>query len=45
VREAGGTVSEPEGGPNYMKSGSIACGNEHMHRELLAMLASARLPG
>ena len=42
VREAGGTVSEPEGGSAYMKSGSIACGNEHMHRELLAMLASAR---
>ena len=42
VREAGGFVTDADGEPDILKTGSIACGNEIMHRELLAMLRSAR---
>ncbi len=42
VREAGGHVSDVEGGPNILKSGSIVAGNTHIHRALLEVLAAAR---
>ena len=42
VKEAGGFVSDADGAPDFLQTGSIACGNEAMHRELLAMLAAAR---
>jgi myo-inositol-1(or 4)-monophosphatase len=42
VREAGGHVSDVEGGPNILKTGSIVAGNTHIHRALLEVLAAAR---
>ena len=41
VREAGGFVTGADGEANYLETGSICCGNETMHRELLALLKSA----
>ena len=41
IREAGGFITDADGGPNYLETGSICCGNEIMHRELLALLKSA----
>jgi myo-inositol-1(or 4)-monophosphatase len=41
LREAGGFVSDADGGPNPMATGSIACGNETLHRELLRLLKTA----
>ena len=38
VREAGGFVSDGEGGEDMLESGSICVGNEIMHRNLLALL-------
>lgn len=38
IREAGGFVSTVEGKDDIFKAGSVACGNEIMHRELLKML-------
>ncbi|MGA2794733.1 MAG: inositol monophosphatase family protein [Roseiarcus sp.] len=42
IREAGGFVSGADGEENFLETGSICCGNEFMHRELLALLAKAR---
>jgi len=42
VREAGGYVSGADGEANFLETGSICCGNETMHRELLALLRLAR---
>ncbi len=41
LREAGGFVSDCEGGPNPMTTLSICCGNEILQRELLALLKRA----
>jgi myo-inositol-1(or 4)-monophosphatase len=41
VREAGGFVSDAEGGSDPLAAKSIACGNEVLHRELLALLKQA----
>ena len=41
IREAGGFVSDAEGGSNPIETGTIACGNETLHRELLRLLKSA----
>ncbi len=41
IREAGGFITDADGAPNYLETGSICCGNEIMHRELLALLKSA----
>jgi myo-inositol-1(or 4)-monophosphatase len=38
VREAGGFVTGADGEANYLETGSICCGNEAMHRELLGLL-------
>jgi myo-inositol-1(or 4)-monophosphatase len=38
IREAGGFVTGCDGEANFLETGSIACGNETMHRELLALL-------
>jgi myo-inositol-1(or 4)-monophosphatase len=38
IREAGGFVTGADGEPNYLETGSICCGNEAMHRELLGLL-------
>jgi myo-inositol-1(or 4)-monophosphatase len=42
IREAGGYVSDAEGGSDPMRTGSVACGNEILHRELLKLLKQAR---
>jgi myo-inositol-1(or 4)-monophosphatase len=42
VREAGGFVSDADGGPNPLAAGSVACGNEGLHRELVKLLKQAR---
>ncbi len=38
VREAGGFVSDGDGGEDMLETGSICVGNEVMHRSLLALL-------
>jgi myo-inositol-1(or 4)-monophosphatase len=42
IREAGGYVSDADGAPDFLQTGSICGGNETMHRELLALLRAAR---
>jgi myo-inositol-1(or 4)-monophosphatase len=41
VREAGGFVSDLDGGDAIMQKGNIVAGNETMHRELLRLLQEA----
>ncbi len=41
IREAGGFVTDADGGAEFLKTRSICGGNEIMHRELLALLKSA----
>src|ERR1700734_2506804 len=41
IREAGGFVTGADGEANFLKTGSIFCGNETMHRELMALLRAA----
>ena len=41
IREAGGFVSDADGGDAVLQKGSICCGNETMHRQLLGLLAQA----
>jgi myo-inositol-1(or 4)-monophosphatase len=41
VREAGGFVSDADGGEDPLGAGSVACGNEVLHRELLSLLKQA----
>ncbi|MFY9292738.1 MAG: inositol monophosphatase family protein [Methylorubrum rhodinum] len=41
VREAGGFVSSADGGAEPLAARSVACGNEVLHRELIALLRKA----
>jgi myo-inositol-1(or 4)-monophosphatase len=41
IREAGGFVSDADGGERVLEKGSICCGNDAIHRQLLALLAKA----
>lgn len=41
VREAGGFVSDADGGPEMIAKGSICVGNETIHRDLLSVLRGA----
>jgi myo-inositol-1(or 4)-monophosphatase len=41
VREAGGYVSDPDSPADPLVTRAIACGNEILHRELVALLARA----
>jgi myo-inositol-1(or 4)-monophosphatase len=41
VREAGGFVTDADGGAEMMASGSVCCGNEIIHRQLLRLLREA----
>ena len=41
VREAGGFVSDLDGGDAIFTKGKIAAGNDTMHRELLRLLKEA----
>jgi myo-inositol-1(or 4)-monophosphatase len=42
VREAGGFVSDADGDAGFMETGTVCAGNEWIHKELLAILKSAR---
>ena len=42
IREAGGFASDADGGPNPLATGSVACGNEILHRELLKLLKKGK---
>ena len=42
IREAGGYISDADGGSDPLQTQSIACGNEVMHRELLKLLKKAK---
>ena len=44
VREAGGFVSDADGGSDPMQTRSVVCGNEVMHREVLRILREAGRP-
>jgi len=44
IREAGGYVSDANGGDNPLETGSVACGNEFLHRDLVKLLAQANKP-
>jgi myo-inositol-1(or 4)-monophosphatase len=37
IREAGGTVSELDGG-DLLTTGNVVCGNEYVHNELIRLL-------
>ena len=41
VREAGGFVSDMDGGDAVLAKGHVAAGNDTMHRELLRLLKEA----
>jgi myo-inositol-1(or 4)-monophosphatase len=41
VREAGGFVTDPEGGDAIFASGHLVAGNEWLHPELLRLLKAA----
>jgi myo-inositol-1(or 4)-monophosphatase len=41
LREAGGFVSDADGGSDPVTARSVACGNELLHRELVALLRGA----
>ncbi len=41
VREAGGFVSDADGGDGILTAGSVCAGNEHIHRQLLSLLRGA----
>ena len=41
IREAGGFVTDAEGGSDMMANGTICCGNEVIHRRLLSLLREA----
>jgi myo-inositol-1(or 4)-monophosphatase len=41
IREAGGFVSDADGGADPLAKESVVCGNESLHRELLKLLKQA----
>ncbi|WP_374545809.1 inositol monophosphatase [Rhodoblastus sp.] len=41
VREAGGYLTDADGGQNYFGTGSVCCGNEFIHKQLLDLLKKA----
>ena len=45
LREAGGIVSEVDGGDQMMESGDILASNGHLHEYLQELLAQAAAPG
>ncbi|MCB5177240.1 inositol monophosphatase family protein [Microvirga lenta] len=42
IREAGGFISDADGGSDPLGKKSVACGNEIVHRELLKLLKQAK---
>jgi myo-inositol-1(or 4)-monophosphatase len=45
VREAGGHVSDADGGKSMLETGDIVAGNAHVHRAMLELLAESRGSG
>ncbi|MGP0103906.1 inositol monophosphatase family protein [Rhodoblastus sp.] len=41
VREAGGYVTDADGGTDIFATGSVCCGNEHIHKQLLELVKKA----
>lgn len=41
IKEAGGFVSDADGGPDMLTKGSVCAGNETIHSQLLALIRSA----
>ena len=42
VEEAGGTITDMNGGPEHMESGDVVCGSPGVHRELLEVVGRHR---
>jgi myo-inositol-1(or 4)-monophosphatase len=42
IREAGGFISDPDGGRDPLSAGAIACGNEFIHKKLLSVIKSTK---
>jgi myo-inositol-1(or 4)-monophosphatase len=42
VEEAGGVISDMDGGPDYLESGNVICGSPGVHREVLEVVATHR---
>ena len=42
VREAGGHITDVDGGPGLLKTGNVVAGNQPIHKALLAALAESR---
>jgi len=42
VREAGGYVTDYQGGSRYLETGDVVAGNDHLHQPLLRLLKSTR---
>ena len=42
IREAGGYVTDADGGPDYLAKGDVCAGNETMQKALLALLRGAK---
>jgi myo-inositol-1(or 4)-monophosphatase len=42
IREAGGFISDADGGSDPLTKKTVACGNEIIHRELVALLKKAK---
>lgn len=42
VEEAGGVISDMDGGPGYLESGNVICGSVGVHREISEILANHR---
>ena len=42
VEEAGGVITDMDGGTNYLSSGNVVCGPSGVHRELLEVVGTHR---
>jgi myo-inositol-1(or 4)-monophosphatase len=42
IREAGGFISDADGGSDPLKTGTVACGNEILHQDLVKLLRQAK---
>ncbi|OGT51082.1 MAG: inositol monophosphatase [Gammaproteobacteria bacterium RIFCSPHIGHO2_12_FULL_42_13] len=43
IKEAGGVITDFQGGDAYLKTGNVACGNIKIHQVLLSEITDARL--
>ena len=42
IEEAGGIITDMDGGSDYLESGNVVCGPPGLHRELLEVIGSHR---